>query len=92
MTVDSNKGFNLMSAGDYRIIVQGHLEPSYGERLAGMQITHERLEDGSDATVLVGRLRDQAQLSGVLDFLYNLRLPVVSVDLLRARSESIRRS
>ena len=35
-------------------------------------------------TVLVGRLRDQAALSGVLNILYELHLPVLSVECLEA--------
>jgi hypothetical protein len=53
-----------------------------------MQVTHGSLEDGSDTTILIGRLRDQAELSGVLNTLYDMHLPILSVDLLRSRSES----
>ena len=32
-------------------------------------------------TTLVGRLRDQAELNGVLETLYGLHLPILSVQL-----------
>ena len=33
-------------------------------------------------TILIGHLKDQAALSGVLNALYDLHLPVISVELL----------
>jgi hypothetical protein len=38
--------------------------------------------DGQATTVLEGRLADQAALSGVLNTLYELHLPVISVECL----------
>ena len=72
----------MTGAATYQIIVQGTIGPSWTSRLAGMNITERRSENGEVETVLVGRLADQAALSGVLDRLYELRLPVVSVDCL----------
>jgi hypothetical protein len=50
----------------YRIRVQGHLDAHWSERLGEMQITGSAGADGKPETVLVGRLADQAALSGVL--------------------------
>ena len=72
----------MAGAATYQIIVQGAIGPSWTSRLAGMNITERRSENGEVEAVLVGRLADQAALSGVLDRLYELRLPVVSVDCL----------
>ncbi len=44
-----------------------------------MQISESRGADGTSESILVGRLVDQAALSGILTFLYDLHLPVVSV-------------
>ena len=68
----------------YRIIVQGALDPSYVERLGGRSISERRAGDGETETVLVGRLLDQAALSGILNELYALHLPVVSADCLES--------
>jgi len=62
----------------YRICVAGTLASDWSHRLAGMQITPA----DSGKTILVGRLNDQAALSGVLTALYELRLPVASVNCL----------
>ncbi len=64
----------------YRICVKGALGPEWSNRLAGMQIT--QVDEGK--TLLVGRLSDQAALAGVLTALYELHLPVSSVECLEA--------
>ena len=64
----------------YRIIVQGAIDPSWASRLSGMQISEKQSAEGGIETILVGRLPDQAALSGVLNALYEMHLPVVSAD------------
>jgi hypothetical protein len=63
----------------YRICVNGRLDTRWSERLGGMQITESAGTDANPETVLVGRLADQAALTGVLNALYELHLPVLSV-------------
>lgn len=67
-------------AAAYRIRVQGALDSRYSEFLGGLTITHELGEASSTVTVLSGRLLDQAALFGVLDQLYNMRFPLLSVE------------
>jgi hypothetical protein len=64
----------------YRIYVRGHLDKSWTERIGGMQVTATQGSDGQPETILVGRLTDQAALSGILNTLYELHLPVLSVE------------
>jgi hypothetical protein len=66
----------------YSIAVQGTIGEDWCDRLGGMVITAFIPESGSPVTTLVGELRDQASLSGVLDTLYELHLPVISVQRL----------
>ncbi len=66
----------------YRVRVLGRLEATWSARLEGMTISGDRQADGEYLTVLVGQLADQAALSGVLDTLYQLHMPVLSVDCL----------
>ena len=63
----------------YRIDVQGRLNPSYSSRLAGLTITTTESGDGVARTTLTGPIRDQAELSGVLDTLYGLHMPILSI-------------
>ena len=66
----------------YRITVQDTTDLSWTSRLAGMNISEKILDNDAVVTILVGRLPDQTALSSVLNTLYELHLPVVSVDCL----------
>jgi len=67
----------------YRIEVEGHLAESSSDCLAGMRITVGERLDQTTMTTLVGRLRDQAELAGVLNSLYDLRLPILKVEVVK---------
>lgn len=66
----------------YRIVVQGRIDESWSDRLAGMHITAGEPGKSESTTCLVGNLRDQAQLSGVLNSLYDLHLAILLVERL----------
>jgi hypothetical protein len=66
----------------YRIRVRGLLDADFSDRLEGMHIENLAQNDGKVESVLEGRLPDQAALSGILNNLYDLHLPVMSVDCL----------
>ena len=68
----------------YTIRVVGKLDDSWSERLSGLTILsyNTMLKDGIDVTTLTGKLQDQTALSGILNTLYNLRLPLLSVEYL----------
>ncbi len=66
----------------YRIRVRGRLDAKWSERMEAMNITELRHSDTESETILVGRLADQAALSGVLNTLYEQHLVVLSVDCL----------
>ena len=66
----------------YRIRVRGKLDADFSGRFEGMHIENLAQNDGKVESVLEGRLLDQAALSGILNNLYDLHLPVMSVDCL----------
>ena len=68
----------------YRIHVQGRLDARLADRLGGMQVTEVRVSGKEPETILVGRLVDQASLTGILNSLYELHLPVLSAECLDA--------
>ena len=81
MTDNSNeKHIKLWTPATYRIEVEGCLSESYSDCLAGMRITTRKRADQTTVSTLVGRLRDQAELSGVLNSLYGLHLSILKVE------------
>ena len=79
---DTRKSFPFDRPGKYHIRVQGFLDESWSERLGGLRITTNSLKDKAPVTVLVGRVRDQAELAGVLNTLYERHLTLLSVEYL----------
>ena len=77
----SRKSFPFNRPGNYLIRVMGSLDESWSERLGGFRITKGSLKDQEGSvTELVGKVRDQAELSGVLETLYNLHLSILLVE------------
>ena len=64
----------------YRIRVRGQLDSSWSERLGGMTVTTTGGRDTAETTMLEGQLLDQAALTGVLNTLYDLHFPLLSVE------------
>ena len=81
MTDISDTEATFRGAGTYRIRVQGQLGREWADRLGGLRVTSDEEPDGSPSVVLTGPIRDQAALMGVLNTLYELHLPILSVKL-----------
>lgn len=76
----SKKGFTLVTPATYRIRVQHVLDEACSDELGGMSITVSAKGQQAPVTTLVGHLVDQAALLGVLNALYDLRMPLLSVE------------
>ena len=63
-----------MESTRYRITVRGRLTERLGSAFEGLD-----LEPGTKQTALVGEIRDQSHLYGVLDLVRGLGLELVSV-------------
>jgi hypothetical protein len=74
-------------AVDYRIVVEGVLDPAWFERLGGLAITEQRQPEQPVVTRLEGRLPDQSALQGVLDTLFMLGLRLLKVECLQSAPE-----
>ena len=64
----------------YRIRVQGALDESYCDLSGGMKIRVEYELAKHPVTTLTGQLLDQAALMGLLNSLYDRRLPLLLVE------------
>ena len=77
----AGKRYLFDKPGNYRIRVLGFLDESWSEKLGSMRIAVCSLKDQEGpVTELVGQVRDQAALAGVLNSLYELHLTLVSVE------------
>jgi hypothetical protein len=63
----------------YKISVQGRIDPNWSDRMAGMKIRISLDQTNPTITTLEGEVTDQAALLGVLNSLYELHLPIISV-------------
>lgn len=73
--------YAFSAPGYYRIEVQGRLSQDWLDRFGAMQV-EAHPPQAEDVTVLQGRVSDQAQLSGILNTLYQLHLPLLAVKYL----------
>ena len=73
---------SVISPAEYKISVAGFLEESFSDRLCGLLINNTTSDQPACKPVatLTGRLADQAALFGVLNALYNMRLPLLTVE------------
>ena len=80
MSVMKNSDIEFSGPSFYRIVAQGVLSKKWSNRLAGMEVTV--VSRGAYAThiELRGLIRDQTELSGVLETLYELHLPIIKVE------------
>ena len=66
----------------YQIKVQGELNQNWSTRLGDMRLSIDKSGDEGVVTVLVGELRDQAELTGVLNTLHELHMNIISVNMM----------
>jgi hypothetical protein len=64
----------------YRILVEGALDQSWSECLAGLALSVRERPAGPAVTELACPLEDQAALQGVLDTLFMLNRPLLLVE------------
>ena len=76
------KSLKIWAPATYHIEVDGEVGKSWPEHFGNMRITTQIRKDNSIVTILVGKVRDQAELSGLLNSLYDNHLPILSVELL----------
>jgi len=79
---EDKKRFAFDRPGNYHICVQGLLDESWSDRLGGLRITNISQKDKAPVAELVGQMRDQAELAGVLNTLYELHMTLLSVEYL----------
>jgi hypothetical protein len=64
-----------------QIKIKGELDKQWEEYFKGMKISHE-----SNATILTGNIKDEAQLHGILYMIRDLNLKLISVNPLSSNN------
>ena len=80
---------NIDTKAEYSIRVAGFLDESWSDRMGGLAIVSSQTGafDKKPVTALTGPLLDQAALFGVLNTLYDMRMPLLSVECLSVEGE-----
>jgi len=77
-------GVSLLAPARYRICIQGTLDKNWSIYCGGMTIEHENDPKRGAMTIMTGRLTDQSALIGVLNSLYDIGCPILSVEYMEA--------
>lgn len=86
MEKKSLRDLTFEGSASYRICIRGALDERWSDCLGGMRLSRRRLRDQSITTELLGPLFDQAALLGVLNALYDMHFPIISVTYLEQES------
>lgn len=81
------KGSYFHKPGHYRIRVFGAMDTSWSNMLEGLHITAEEDREHGPITSIQGRMRDQAELTGLLNTLYEQHFTLLSVQYLKLEGE-----
>ena len=87
MTDSKRKRQKMEDAATYQIRVQGCLEEVWSDRLANMTISMNLKDQHVPMSILKGLIRDQSELLGVLNGLYQMRVPIFSLEVLDEEME-----
>ena len=77
---ECKKSYSFDRPGNYRIRFEGFLDKKWSGSLGGMSLTTSKTGDHKSVSVLEGPIRDQAELVGVLNALYQRHLTLLSVE------------
>jgi hypothetical protein len=75
----------MFEPANYRIRILGMLDKNWSDYCGGMKIEHDMMLDQFPVSILTGRLVDQAALNGVINTLYDIGCPLLSVECVEAR-------
>lgn len=75
---------SLERSAIYRLCLQGRVSIDWSDWMTDSMVAFE-----DDRTVVTGEVRDQAALFGLLSFVRDLGVPLVSVEFLPTRKENV---
>lgn len=81
MVSEINNDLGFKKEAIYKIVVDGMIDENWSNLLEGMQVTIE-IQNNRTVTNIVGDIKDQSALSGMLNNLYDGQYTVISVNML----------
>lgn len=85
----TNRRLTIDSSATYKIHIQGYLDEGWSEMMGGATIRVQDRPNEPQITEVTGEFRDQAALAGALSLLYDLGLPLLSVECLGIRPKDL---
>jgi len=76
---------SMFEPATYRISILGTLDKQRSDYCGGMTIEHTIVLQQYPVTILTGLLTDQSALVGVINTLYDLGYPILTVECVEAR-------
>lgn len=78
--MQTHKRLTVDSSVTYEVRIQGYLDASWSHYMGGVIIQLQSQPDEAPVTAITGVFQDQAALAGALNLLYDLGLPLLSVE------------
>jgi len=78
--MNERKRLGLSQPAMYRIEVEGRLREDWSAPIEGLAVTVSSGSNGPGVTTLTGTLADQAALHGLLAYIRDLGVPLLSVE------------
>ena len=75
----------MFEPATYKISILGTLDKNWSDYFGGMTIEHTLALQQYPMTMLTGILADQAALVGIINSLYDLGCPIITVECVEAR-------
>lgn len=79
----SSQNLSFASQAHYKLSVLGYIDSCWADRMGGMTITSCFETDNKPITTLEGSVSDQSELLGILNSIYELHLPLLSVTFVK---------
>lgn len=83
--MQTDQRLTVNSSATYMLRIQGYLDESWSEFMGGATIRVQSRPNEPQITEVTGEFQDQAALAGALSLLYDLGLPLLSVECLAIR-------
>ena len=75
----------MFEPATYRISILGTLDKKWSDYCGGMTIEHDLVLEQYPMTTLTGQLLDQSALIGVLNSLFDMGCPIISLECVEAQ-------